>query len=1026
MIDLDVASPPARSRVRQPSLAAVGCSRRLQATPVRYLCNPMQPVAPVDTAATSHSTGHRTLALLFSDLSRSTQLSQAMEPEDYGLVLLALRRCFQHAVEGRGGTVVRMQGDGLLAIFGLPVAHEHDALHAVDAALDLRAALRPELIDARLPDGFALAVHSGVHAGRVYIVPGDVERGRYDLIGPVANLTARVASAAAAGEVLASRDALGPFEGYFDGEARLLTPEGSAEPLPVLAIRGRAREGTRHFGTQRQRAPTMGREVELDALLGALRPDAPPRTEVITAAAGSGKTRLLDELALRAAAAGAQVLRGSADNAPGTLALAPMRALLALGGEMTLDTGTTGSLLLQAQRIASALRPPTLITLDDWQWTDDASRSLLAALLPALPFGVLVVLALRDDDQAYRLLPGAHHRHLPPLDPAAARATVAHLLPQADPFVAEEIVARAGGVPLFIEEFCLLHQRRTGRTAPALPTGVAWLDRLLEARLEPLPATQLSMLRAAAVIGMLVPAPLLAAVLSFEPQPADLAALVAHDFLQPDPGGQHWRFKHALTRDVLYRTIGLHERQALHRRVAAALRAAAEASAGELPLEALAHHLAAGGEPLAAAPLAELAGDRAAAASAMDRARLHYRSALAALDAAGLDASRQRQWLSIAHRLGLVCVFDASRTDLPLFERAAVVADRLADPAQRARSRYWLGFMRYSLGDPRAAIIDLDTCLLAAREAADEPLAVQAVATLGQVHSAAAHYTLAMPLLDEAIAVKSRHRRGKRLAVGLAYTLVCRACVLADRGDFEAGLACLDEAWSCTADLTHQIGATVTGWRGAVLLWQGRWQEALAASQDSGRIAEATHSLYQLSIAHAQQGAARWHLGDGASALRSIEEATVWVAPQFGRSVGAASQGGLFFSLVHGWAAEAHAQAGHSAALRLCASRALGCALRRDLLGAAMSCRALARDALARGEPTRAARWLRRAGQIAVQRESAHEAAHNKLLEAELQASQGRQREADAALASAQAAYARLAMTWHAEAAAAVRRRLGL
>lgn len=97
--------------------------------------------------AESDEPGRRYVALLFADLSRSTELAGAMEAEHYAALLAALRRAYQDAIPKHGGMVVRVQGDGLLAMFGYPVTHEDDGRRAVDAALDLHQRvreLRPE------------------------------------------------------------------------------------------------------------------------------------------------------------------------------------------------------------------------------------------------------------------------------------------------------------------------------------------------------------------------------------------------------------------------------------------------------------------------------------------------------------------------------------------------------------------------------------------------------------------------------------------------------------------------------------------------------------------------------------------------------------------------------------------------------------------------------------------------------------------------------------------------------------------
>jgi class 3 adenylate cyclase len=102
--------------------------------------------------------GRHYVTLLFSDLSRSTELASAMEAEQYAALLSTLRIAYQETVPRWGGTIVRVQGDGLLAMFGHPVVHEHAGRRAVEAAIALHQAVRR--LAPRLPAGFALDLHN--------------------------------------------------------------------------------------------------------------------------------------------------------------------------------------------------------------------------------------------------------------------------------------------------------------------------------------------------------------------------------------------------------------------------------------------------------------------------------------------------------------------------------------------------------------------------------------------------------------------------------------------------------------------------------------------------------------------------------------------------------------------------------------------------------------------------------------------------------------------------------------------------
>ena len=175
------------------------------------------------------------VTLLFSDLSRSTELAGAMEAEQYAALLSTLRIAYQEAVPRWGGTIVRVQGDGLLAMFGHPVAQEDAGRRAVEAAIALHQAVRR--LAPRLPEGFSLQLHTGIHAGLVLIGAGDIERGRFELMGTVPNIAARLSEAAGPHEIVVSDETLGPARRFFGASApSMLSVKGRETPILVYRI----------------------------------------------------------------------------------------------------------------------------------------------------------------------------------------------------------------------------------------------------------------------------------------------------------------------------------------------------------------------------------------------------------------------------------------------------------------------------------------------------------------------------------------------------------------------------------------------------------------------------------------------------------------------------------------------------------------------------------------------------------------------------------------------------------------------
>ncbi|MEJ8835398.1 ATP-binding protein [Ramlibacter sp. AN1133] len=960
--------------------------------------------------ATGTEPGRRYLTLLFADLSYSTELAEAMVTEHYAELLGAVRQIYLDTIPRYGGMVVRVQGDGLLALFGYPQTREDDGRNAVAATLELHQRVRELPIP--LPSGFSPSLHSGLHSGLVLLRSGDIDLGRFELLGTVPNIAARLSSAAAPHEIMVSEETLGPASRFFvTSPPQLLKVKGRADPLLVYKVDARASASETFQRTRRSPTDFFGRDGQLALLERAMDDALGGRMRAVAVAAppGMGKTRLIEQFLARVLQRGCTVLRGYCESSLGAEPLQPFRHMLQA---VAAEAPATTPAAFEALFAGLAQEQPLVLFVDDWQWADNASHHVLASLRQRSGARLLVLLSMRDD--ALRAGPAEVDQTilLPPLTDAESLQVVAARLPGADPFVAERICRQASGNPLFLEELC--HSAALGDVdrRPGRASGAGWLNHLVESRVQHLAPEQIEVVRVAAVIGNVVPAWLLEEITGQPVEGPLQRGLAEQDFLFAGERAGTLRFKHGLTRDIIYESVGLHARQQLHLRIAEALRRQGASEAPDESLQALALHYDAGGNAAQAAHFAELAGDKALAASALDRARALYRVALAALDRLPQTREAALRWIRIVERLGRVCVFDPMRSELALGERGLQLAEQHGDLATVARARNVLMYISYSMGDVRDAIAHGERGLVEARESGDEKMLVQTVAALGEAYCAAAQYDRALPLLDEAIAIKSRFRTGQRTNVGLAFTLVCRAYLLGDRGEFAQAEALFRQARTCIAEITHEIGATLNGWRAAVLLWQGRWAEAREAADESARHAEATHSLAQLSIARAESAYADWMLTQRPECLETLLEVLAWLKPR---------ESALYRSLNHGWLADGLLAAGRRAEGRFHAAHAIRRGRQGDLLGLAMTYRALARDA-AQHCPDRVDHYLQLATQASRQRGSAHELAATQLCDAQLAWQAGDGPRATALLGEATAAFTRMGMAWHREQAAALRR----
>ena len=1026
----------------------------------------------------------RYLTVWFADLSDSTRLGATLEAEDYAQLLGEVRSLTRAVVARHGGLIARMQGDGVLAIFGSEQTREDDGRRATEAALELAAQVERLPAPPDLAPGQTLSMHSGIHAGLVLVGRGDVEIGRLELLGDVPNIAARLSALAGPGEVLVSEATLGPEAGYFEVLTRQSTQiRGRERPLVVLTV-GRRATVPRRFDAQQRRgeAPFVGRVAELAVLHAALARAATGQCSCVAVhgVAGLGKTRLIEQFLRSAMPTQAQVMRGYCEGylaaeplqpflqilrgvAGVTPELDPATAMAAAQGaaalQQAVDTNTR-AVLLQALTAAGAhsavaqsallrlleglatqamAHSALVLVLDDWQWADDASQAMLGQL-QTLAQPLLVLIAHRDSvDQAPRWPNWATAIALQPFEQAEGCDAVSRLLPGVHPFAAAQIHNYGGGVPLFIEELC--HNVAAGEGQSPLaraPSGAAWLATLVESRVARLPHRQLRIVRMAAVLGVVFPAWLLQRLTGHAADDPLVTDLAARDLIFDAEQPGMLRFKHGLTRDVIYDTVGLHERRQLHLQIAQLLAyrrpppanpsiadaggAAAQPASRDWDLadESLAYHYAAAGQHRLAADHAERAGDKAMAAQALDRTRSQYAATLAALDALPeLDDNDCRRWCAVAQRLGMTDVFDpfALPDGVGLFERGVALAERTGDIDVMARAEYWLCYVLYAKGQHRRADRHGQRALALCRQSGEPRLLAQVVATVGQNDSAMARYDAALLSFDAALQSKrSSARPGSGVAIGSAYTLSCKGSLLGDRGLFDQADECFDEVLALLGDTTHHVLCSVYNWISTVHQWRGRWTSAVTYAARGMQVAERNRSGHLLAMARMLWGHADWTLSGREGSYAAVQDGTRWIEQR---------NGALLTSLNYGYLLRCGVARGQTDDLRRMASLLLRRARQGDMLGLAMGYRALADHAVARHQWPRAARCLDLADNAAARRGAKHEVAVTALHRAKLAAQHDQAGLARRWLDTAVLGFESMGMDWYMNQARALDRDLG-
>jgi class 3 adenylate cyclase/tetratricopeptide (TPR) repeat protein len=247
-------------------------------------------------AATLPAAERRIVTVLFGDLSDFTSWSEDLDPERVGAVTDRVLAALAGAVKTFGGHVDKLTGDGIMAVFGAPVAHEDDAERAVRAALSMQRAVRRVLDDER-GGGAPTGLRVGLNTGEV--VAGIQASIEYTVIGDTVNTAARLADAAAVGAVYAgARTSAGTRHVASWRQLRALKLKGKREPVPAFELLGlHDAPGTRSgLGDE---APFVGREAEIGRVAGRLAEvidRGEPRVLVMTAEAGIGKSRFAAEV----------------------------------------------------------------------------------------------------------------------------------------------------------------------------------------------------------------------------------------------------------------------------------------------------------------------------------------------------------------------------------------------------------------------------------------------------------------------------------------------------------------------------------------------------------------------------------------------------------------------------------------------------------------------------------------------------------------------------------------------------------
>ncbi len=717
------------------------------------------------------------VTVLFCDLVGSTSLAERLGPETMHLLLNRFFELALGEIHRYEGTINQFLGDGFMALFGAPIAHEDHARRAVLAALGLQRLMRETELGGEY--GAEFKVRMGVNTGWVVVGGiGDQLRKDYTAVGDTTNLAARLQQAAEPGAVLVSEETSRFLHGSVQleplGELQVKGKEAPVRAFRLLGMAFLQSEQAILSGTAR--SPFVGRQREM-ATLDELRDRAEGgegQVVGIAAEAGAGKSRLVYEfrrtvwdrpvlfLAGRCLSYASGIpylpilymLRnhweiGEADD-PTTIRSKIISGLRAAGTEpeealpyllllLGLKEGTervselspqalqarTFRILRQAILNASSGRL-IVVEIEDLHWVDEASEEFLAFLVEGLVASrMLLVSTYRSGyrppwiEKSY-----ATQITLSRLNDQESQSVIRAVLRRVEPSrdLVEAILSKAEGNPFFLEELARSLLEDPHISVPDTIQGV------LMARIDRLPEEHKRLLQTVSVLGREFSLQLLGAVWEQSETLMPLLSDLKHwEFLYEEPAAEEPKlfFKHALTQEAVYQTLLTNRRQFLH---AAAGQAFENLYCGRIQdvYDSLAYHYSKANDPEKAIDYLALFAAEAARRYAHAEAAKALKEALDQCDRLP-ETNRDRRVLDLALRL--------SESLLPLARFPETLAllsvhrdamERSRDAATGGRYLFWLAHTHSYLGNQEEAASHARSAIAAAREAGDTPTEGQA------------------------------------------------------------------------------------------------------------------------------------------------------------------------------------------------------------------------------------------------------------------------------------------------------------
>ena len=737
----------------------------------------------------------RQITVMFCDLVGSTQLSEKLDPEDLQKIIDSYRRECSTAIRRYGGEVARYLGDGVLAFFGWPYAHEDDAPRAVHAALEIVSVVT------KISESVTLACRVGVCSGPVVVgeIRNSTASWSMDAVGETPNIAARLQTLAEPDTVLISESTRRLVSATFDLQS--LGPQalkGITEPVRAYRVLAAKSAGSRfeaaHAGTL---TPLVGRSSELRLLLDRWEKvkEGDGQVILLSGIPGVGKSRLLHELKSHVEeephillhhqcspyhnqsafhpvieqieqAAHLIAREADADKITKLQAYLPrstnssIEPLLLIANLLSISTENQQHLseltpqqiknrtisTLVEMLLAFSVQRPTLCIFEDAHWLDASTLELLELMISRIAHArVLLIVSSRPEFRPTWLAHANVSTHsLTRLSQAEVRTMIRDLLrggnmPQK---LVDQIIEKADGVPLFIEELTsstLSAPLRETLGHTEQPASLRVPETLSDALMERLDraAPSRRVAQIAAVIGREFSDDLLSAAarIDEEDMQSALSLLEQADIIYRVGISPFVRFafKHVLLRDAIYDSLLKSKRQQIHADIAAILVHDFPKLVENQPEVLALHYQEASNHQMAIRYWFE-SGQRALAHSANVEAIANFRKALQLLNALPETPERIKQEIDIQLALGIPLIAVRGYTAAETreaFSRARTLCLRLGDIPEYFQALFGLWGNHWMCGKNDEALRMADEFLSRSRALSDPVLLMVANRVMG-------------------------------------------------------------------------------------------------------------------------------------------------------------------------------------------------------------------------------------------------------------------------------------------------------